>query len=129
LTNNKNQLRRGKVQLVNGVDFYQKMRKSLGNKRNEISDEQIDELVIIYGDMKPGENCKLFDNEDFCYQKITVERPLRLNFKIDEERVQELYNQTAFKNLTNTKKRGAAGLKEIEEGEKLQKQIIETLLS
>jgi type I restriction enzyme M protein len=129
LTNNKNQLRRGKVQLVNGVDFYQKMRKSLGNKRNEISDEQINELVRIYGDMKPGENCKLFDKEDFGYQKITVERPLRLNFKIDEERVQELYNQTAFKNLATTGKRGAAGLKESEEGERLQKQIIEALLS
>ncbi|MEW4902164.1 type I restriction-modification system subunit M [Clostridium tetani] len=129
LTNNKNPLRKGKIQLVNGVDFYQKMRKSLGNKRNELTEEHIAEIVRIYGDMKPNENCKVFDNEDFGYSKITVERPLRLNFKIDEERVNEIYNQTAFKNLSNSKKKGEAGLKEKEEGEKLQKQISETILS
>src|SRR5699024_2776027 len=49
LTNNKQPYRKGKVTLVNAVDMYQKMRKSLGNKRNEITDEQIDEIVQIYG--------------------------------------------------------------------------------
>lgn len=129
LTNNKNPLRKGKIQLVNGVHFYQKMRKSLGDKRNELSEEHINEIVRIYGDFKEGEHCKIFDNEDFGYKKITIERPLRLNFKIDEERVKELYNQTAFKNLATSKKKGEAGLREIEEGKQLQEQIIESLLS
>ncbi|BAD77191.1 hypothetical protein GK2906 [Geobacillus kaustophilus HTA426] len=129
LTNNKNPLRKGKIQLVNAVNFYQKMKKSLGDKRNELSEEHINEIVRIYGDFKEGEHCKIFDNEDFGYRKITIERPLRLNFKIDEERIKELYNQTAFKNLATSKKRGEAGLKEIEEGKRLQEQIIEALLS
>jgi type I restriction enzyme M protein len=133
VTNRKNSdpmkgpVRTGKIQLVNAVDFYQKMRKSLGNKRNEISEEQIKEITRIYGEFKENEYCKIFDNEDFGYQKIVVERPLRLNFKVTEERINNLYNETTFKKLAESRKKGAAGLKEIEEGKKLQQQIIETL--
>jgi type I restriction enzyme M protein len=133
VTNRKNNdpmkgpVRTGKIQLVNAVDFYQKMRKSLGNKRNEITEEQIKEITRIYGEFKENEYCKIFDNEDFGYQKIVVERPLRLNFQVTEERINNLYNETAFINLAKSKKKGTAGLKEIEEGRKLQQQIIETL--
>lgn len=127
LTNNKNTIRKGKIQLVDGSGFYQKMRKSLGNKRNELSPEHINEIVRIYGDFKPDENSKIFDNEDFGYRKIVVERPLRLSFKVEEDRIKELYNQTAFKNLAVSKKKGEAGLLEIEAGKKLQEQIIEAL--
>lgn len=129
LTNNKNPLRKGKIQLVNGIHFYQKMKKSLGDKRNELSEEHINEIARIYGDFKEGEHCKIFDNEDFGYRKITIERPLKLNFKIDEARVKELYNQKAFKNLATSKKKGEDGLREIEEGKRLQEQIIEALLT
>ncbi len=133
VTNRKNSdpmrgpVRTGKIQLVNAVDFYQKMRKSLGNKRNEITEEQIKEITRIYGEFKENEYCKIFDNEDFGYQKIVVERPLRLNFQVTEERINNLYNETAFNNLAKSKKKGEAGLKEIEEGKKLQQQIIEIL--
>ena len=133
VTNRKNNdpmkgpVRTGKIQLVNAVDFYQKMRKSLGNKRNEITEEQIKEITRIYGEFKENEYCKIFDNEDFGYQKIVVERPLRLNFQVTEERINNLYNETAFNNLAKSKKKGAAGFKEIEEGKKIQQQIIETL--
>ena len=133
VTNRKNNdpmkgpVRTGKIQLVNAVDFYQKMRKSLGNKRNEITEGQIKEITRIYGEFKENEYCKIFDNEDFGYQKIVVERPLRLNFQVTEERINNLYNETAFNNLVKSKKKGAAGLKEIEEGKKIQQQIIETL--
>jgi type I restriction enzyme M protein len=133
VTNRKNNdpmkgpVRTGKIQLVNAVDFYQKMRKSLGNKRNEITEDQIKEITRIYGEFKENEYCKIFDNEDFGYQKIVVERPLRLNFQVTEERINNLYNETAFNNLAKSKKKGAAGLKEIEEGKKIQQQIIETL--
>jgi type I restriction enzyme M protein len=133
VTNRKNNdpmkgpVRTGKIQLVNAVDFYQKMRKSLGNKRNEITEEQIKEITRIYGEFKENEYCKIFDNEDFGYQKIVIERPLRLNFQVTEERINNLYNETAFNNLAKSKKKGAAGLKEIEEGKKIQQQIIETL--
>ena len=133
VTNRKNDdpmkgpVRTGKIQLVNAVDFYQKMRRSLGNKRNEITEEQIREITRIYGEFKENEYCKIFDNEDFGYQKIVVERPLRLNFQVTEERIDKLYNERAFDNLAKSRKKGEAGFKEIEEGKKLQQQIIEIL--
>lgn len=130
VTNRKNPLRKGKIQLINAVDFAVKMRKSLGNKRNEISREQIEEIVRIYGDFnKKNEYSKIFDNEDFGYQKIVVERPLRLNFQVSEERLKELYNQTAFRNLAVSKKKGEAGLKEMEAGKKQQEEIVQVLRS
>src|SRR5699024_4927746 len=99
LTNNKQPYRKGKVTLVNAVDMYQKMRKSLGNKRNEITEEQIDEIVQMYGDMTEDEHVKIFDNEEFGYYRIRVERPLRLNFQITDERIEKLDEQRAFINL------------------------------
>jgi type I restriction enzyme M protein len=129
LTNHKNPLRKGKTQLVNGIHLYQKMKKSLGNKRHELSDEHIAEIVRLYGNLKEGEQVKTFANEDFGYQKITVERPLRLNFKIEEARVKELDNQAAFASIAKSKKKGEAGQKEIEAGKQQQQAIVETLLS
>ncbi len=82
VSNRKPERRRGKVQLINAVDYYQKMRKSLGNKRNYITEEQIRELTAIYTRFEAGENCKIFDNDDFGYTKITVERPLIENGEI-----------------------------------------------
>jgi len=76
LNNKKNPEREGQIQLVNAVGFFEKMRKSLGNKRHEISTSQIDEITKIYGDFEPGEFCKIFDNDDFGYRRLTVERPL-----------------------------------------------------
>lgn len=75
VTNKKPAHRKGKVQLVNAVDFFKKMRKSLGNKRNYIADEHIQQITDLYTSFKNGEYCKVFDNEDFGYTKVTVERP------------------------------------------------------
>ena len=69
--------REGKVQLINANNLYEKRRKSLGNKRNDISEEQIAEITRIYGDFKENEISKIFDNSDFGYTKIVVERPLK----------------------------------------------------
>lgn len=129
LTNCKNPLRKGKVQLVNGVHFYQKMKKSMGSKRNELSEEHINEVVRLYGDLKESEHVKLFDNADFGYNKITVERPLRLNFIIDEVRINELFNQTAYVNLAKSKKKGETGEQEIEAGKRQQQEIVDALIS
>src|SRR6266478_2734436 len=81
LTNRKELQRRGKVQLINATDFWVQMRKSLGEKRREISKEHIKRITEIYLSFKEGENSKIFDTTDFGYRKITVERPLRLNFQ------------------------------------------------
>lgn len=76
VTNKKSAKRKGKVQLINAVDFNQKMRKSLGNKRCFISDEQAEQITKIFTDFKDGEFSRVFDNKDFGYTKVTVERPL-----------------------------------------------------
>jgi type I restriction enzyme M protein len=127
LTNHKSVFRKGKVELVNAIDFYQKMKKSLGNKRNELSETNINEIVRLYGDFKEGENVKIFDNEDFGFRKITVERPFRLNFKVDAERIERLKIERAFEGLAKSRKKGTAGIQEIEEGKKQQTQIINVL--
>lgn len=81
VTNKKAPERRGKVQMINAVSFFQKMTRSLGNKRNEISETQIKTISKIYGEFKEGDYCKIFDNEDFGYYRLTIERPTMENGK------------------------------------------------
>lgn len=69
--------REGKVQLINANGLYEKRRKALGNKRNDIPEGAITEITQVYGDFRETEISKIFNNEDFGYTKITVERPLR----------------------------------------------------
>lgn len=95
----KGPVRKGKIQLVDATSFYHKMRKSLGSKRNEICAEDIEEITRIYGEFKEGEYCKIFDNKEFGYLKVTIYQPLRLNFQISEERIENLYSEKAFINL------------------------------
>ncbi len=129
VTNRKEKERKGKVQLINAVEFFQKMSRSLGNKRNEIDDNHINEITKIYGEFKKGEYCKFFDNNYFGYTRVTVERPLRLNFQTTKERIARLDDQTAFKNLAKSKKKGNKGIREVEEGEKYQQLIKDVLFS
>ncbi|MDD2673916.1 MAG: class I SAM-dependent DNA methyltransferase [Flavobacterium sp.] len=77
ISNHKPAERKGKVQLINAIDFSKKMSKSLGNKRNEITKKQIAEITEIYGNFKTSEYSKIFDNKAFGYAKVTVERPER----------------------------------------------------
>lgn len=77
ISNHKPENRKGKVQLINAVEFFKKMSKSLGDKRNELSDEHIAEITKLYGAFKESEQSKIFDNKAFGYAKVTVERPLR----------------------------------------------------
>ena len=77
ISNHKPTERKGKVQLINAVDFFKKMSKSLGNKRNEITKKQIAEITKIYGEFQANEYSKIFDNKAFGYAKVTVERPER----------------------------------------------------
>ena len=139
VTNRKSRERKGKIQLVNAVEFYEKMKKSLGNKRNKItngkneegepdgSPDYISKITNIYGDFIEGENSKIYNNEYFGYSRITVERPLRLNFQASPERMENLRSESAFSNLAKSRKKGKAGLKEVEEGKKLQEEILDML--
>ncbi|PRM90339.1 restriction endonuclease subunit M [Aliarcobacter cryaerophilus] len=91
LTNKKEKKRRGKIQLVNASDFSKPMRKSLGSKRKFIdSKEQIPEIEKIYQNFQESKYSKIFDNSDFGYTKITIERPKNLEELKDDEKFESL---------------------------------------
>ncbi|HXT39292.1 MAG TPA: N-6 DNA methylase, partial [Candidatus Angelobacter sp.] len=156
LTNRKEKPRKAKVQLIDARPFWVQMEKSLGNKRRRIGDpsdkekdpDHIGELTKIFGNFRDGQTrtfteedpvthqpvqrqrvvSKIFDNEDFGYHKITVERPLRLNFQASAERLARLDDESGFKNLaTSAKKDPAVRQQEIEAGQQRQEQIRELL--
>ena len=144
LTNRKEKPRKGKIQLIDGRNFWLQMKKSLGNKRHKIGDKEegdpdhIGAISRIYGNFWDGETAKfildgqektlvvskVFDNEDFGFNKITVERPLRLNFLTNSERLARLEEEPGFKNLaTSTKKNEEQRLADIEAGRARQEAI------
>lgn len=128
LANRKDEKRKGKIQLVNATDYYQGMRKSLGNKRKEMTIEQIEEVKAIYESFEQSENCKIFDNEEFGYRKITIERPLKLSFKVNEEAIERVRETTQFINLAVSKKKDEAVKKQEEAlGRKAQEKLIKML--
>ncbi len=140
VTNRKPEERRGKVQLIDGTRHFQKMKKSLGNKRNELGDEHIVELARLYADFQHDAKSKfksnggemericskVFDNREFGFLKLTIERPLRLNFQASIERIAKLKEQAAFANLAESKKRKDKAEIEAEKaaGRQLQEDII-----
>lgn len=129
VSNRKPPTRKGKIQLINAIHFYQKMRKSLGNKRQELSEEQIADITRIYGAFQHNDTrkvkidgneeevivSKIFDNREFGFAKMVVERPLRLNIAASSDRIERLYDQSAFASLAASKKRKDSKAKETEE--------------
>jgi len=128
LTNRKAEQRRGKVQLINATDFWVQMRKSMGDKRREISRDQIQQITNIFLPFTEGEHSKIFNTTVFGYRKITVERPLRLNFQANPERIARLQQQKAFTDLAASKKKKAQErLFEESEGQEQQQAILAML--
>ena len=105
LTNHKKAERKGKVQLINATTFWVPMRKSLGDKRREISKDHIEQITKLFTDFKETEITKIFKSTDFGYRKVTVERPLRLNFQASNERIERIKSEKIFQNLTVSKKK------------------------
>lgn len=109
LTNRKPQERVGKVQLIDasGERFWESMRRSLGSKRRQIPDNARQEIVRLYSEMlngtgdtdEWGDYSKVFATTDFGYREIRVERPLRLNFQVNDERLERLAGERAFAGL------------------------------
>lgn len=130
LTNRKEDRRKGKIQLVNATEYYQSMRKSLGNKRKEITNEQIKEIKEIYTSFEESEKSKIFDKEDFGYRKVTIERPLKLSFKVNEEAIENVKNTNQFINLAVSKKKDEEiKAKEEAEGRIKQEKLLKLLES
>ena len=156
LSNRKTPQRTGKVQLIDARRFFVKMPKSLGNKRNKLGDpsdrssepDQIGDITRIFGNFQDDETytfpeedpitkepvererivSKVFDNEDFGFHKIVVERPLRLNFQASLERIARLESEPAFAKLAiSSKKDETVRRREIEAGKHRQKEIRQLL--
>ena len=92
VTNRKSPKRRGKIQLIDTRQTWTKMRKGLGNKRKQISEEQIADLTRLYGAFEENPRCKILPNESFGYLRITVERPLRLRWEITNDTLTTVTN-------------------------------------
>jgi type I restriction enzyme M protein len=137
VTNRKSPARKGKVQLIDASSFWLPMRRSLGDKRREIPFDQARDIVKILADFTDGDTRKVkkdgteeetivsrvFPTTQFGFRKITVERPLRLNFEASAERIARLDNERAFQAIAQSKKKGPAGGKEEAEGRALQEAI------
>ncbi|GAA2870657.1 class I SAM-dependent DNA methyltransferase [Streptosporangium fragile] len=105
LSNRKDSERKGKVILLDARDYWTKMRKSLGEKRKQITEEQITEITRLYGEALDAAadpehwghgKVKVFDNEDFGYKRITIDRPLRQRFEMTEETLEAIAESKAF---------------------------------
>lgn len=128
LTNEKPSERVGKIQLVDASGKYVKMRKSLGNKRHQLSNKDIEDILNFYSKFDENDMIKVFDNEDFGYTKVTVERPLQLNYEVTGERLENLYAVNAFNKLTLSKSKDPeTKLQEEKKGKQLQDEIIKSL--
>jgi type I restriction enzyme M protein len=129
LTNRKEPKRRGKVQLIDATSFWVPMRKSLGDKRREVPAEKAEEILRLIGSFEEGEFVKVFPTTHFGFRKITVERPLKLNFQASAERIARLEEERAFQGLALSKKKGESGAKEAAEGRAFQEAVRELLRS
>ena len=129
LTNRKAAERKGQVMLVDATTFWTPMRKSLGDKRREIPWEKAQEIVQLLRTYKEGELVKIFPTSHFGFRKITVERPLRLNFQASAERIARLEEQKAFQNLAVSRKKGKAKEPEEAAGRIEQERIRQVLAS
>lgn len=88
LSNRKTDNRKGKVQLVDATKLKSPLRRNLGNKNCELTKEIRKQIMEIYLKFEENEHCKIFDNNEFGYWKITVERPLRLKVELSNERIE-----------------------------------------
>jgi type I restriction enzyme M protein len=125
------------VQLIDATSFWVPMRKSLGDKRREIPLEREQDVLDLLASFEDGETRKLttdgkeddavvsriYPTTHFGFRKITVERPLRLSFQASPDRIARLEDEKRFQALAQSKKRGAAGKKQQEEGRALQEAI------
>ena len=137
LSNRKAGARRGKVQLIDASAFWVPRRKSLGDKRRDIPQDKEADILKLLAKFQDGETrmivvdgaeeevvvSRVYPTTKFGFRKITVERPLRLNFQASAERIARIEEERAFQALAQSKKRGAAALREEEEGRTQQEAI------
>lgn len=114
LSKNKRPERKGKVQLIDASSFFHKLRKALGDKKNEISPEDRSAITKLYADFKPGEFCKIYRNEEFLYREYVVMQPLQRSYAITPERIEAMLSKGSLSGLYD-----AAKVDELENTEEL----------
>ena len=90
ISKNKRAERKGKIQLINAETFYHKLRKAVGNKKNEITPEDRKVITHLYADLMESEYCKIYPNEEFLYREYAVYQPLQRSYAITEERIEQM---------------------------------------
>ena len=101
LSKNKRAERKGKIQLIDASTFFKKLRKALGDKKNEISPEDRSAVTKMYADFAENEYCKIYRNEEFIYREYTVMQPLQRSYAITAERIQAMVGKGALDSLYN----------------------------
>jgi type I restriction enzyme M protein len=130
LDNDKAKERKGKVQLVDASQMFEKMRKNLGSKRKEISPQNLKEIVKTYAAFDETKTSKIFRNTDFGYRQITIERPLKLVFKVDEETIENaMLNKAILKLSEDERIRLTLALRNTGAGFKSRTAFVEALAS
>ena len=123
LSKNKRRERKGKIQLIDASGFYGKLRKALGNKKNEISSENRTQITKLYADFAENEYCKIYKNEEFIYREYTVMQPLQRSYAITEDRIEamlskgslsSLYDQAKVDEMENMEELSGKDLKKLE---------------
>lgn len=99
ISKNKRAERKGKIQLIDATNIYHKLRKALGNKKNELSPEDREQITRLYADFKENDLCKIYDNEEFMYREYSVMQPLQRSYGITEERIQNMLSSGALNSL------------------------------
>lgn len=123
LSKNKREERRGKIQLIDAGTIFHKLRKALGNKKNEISPEDRSAITKLYADFEENEFCKIYPNTEFIYREYTVMQPLQRSYAVTSERIQamlskgslsSLYDPAKVAELENTEEPTGKELKKLE---------------
>ena len=99
LSKNKRPERKGKIQLIDASGFFKKLRKALGDKKNEISPEDRTAITKLYADFVENEYCKIYKNEEFLYREYVVMQPLQRSYAITAERIEAMLTKGALSSL------------------------------
>lgn len=139
LSRNKRPDRKGKIQLINAVDMWKPLRKSLGKKRREIDRDSIKLITKLYANFEKSKHCKIFDNEEFMYKEYTVYQPLQRSGAINAETIEKLktssyftsnssiFNESEFETLKEMNPRSSADEKKYQKYIKGQKFVADVL--
>jgi type I restriction enzyme M protein len=114
LSKNKRAERKGKIQLIDASNIYHKLRKALGDKKNEISPADRAVITKLYADFEEGEFCKIYKNEEFLYREYTVMQPLQRSYAITEDRIEGMLSKGSLSSLYDEAK-----VNELEDAEEL----------